>query len=76
MANTNKIKFCFLINYFFEDYSLYVESTQKTDRLSKDTILNVNYNFLSKIFSDLNPEQQSKLQKFFLDKKAQLERTG
>ena len=45
------------INYFFEDYSEYLISADKL----KSTHSNVNYNFLVKLFSELNSEQKIKL---------------
>ena len=47
------------INYFFEDYSEYLINIEK----SKEGHMNVNYNFLAKIFSELTPEQKIKLTK-------------
>ena len=47
------------INYFFEDYSEYLINIEK----SKEGHMNVNYNFLTKIFSELTPEQKIKLSK-------------
>ena len=45
------------INYFFEDYSEYLINADKT----KSAHTNVNYNFLVKLFSELNSEQKIKL---------------
>ena len=47
------------IDYFFEDFGQYLNNQASTSE--KD--LNINYNFLSKIYSELSPEQQAKLQK-------------
>ena len=47
------------IDYFFEDFGQYLNNQASTT--GKD--LNINYNFLSKIYSELSPEQQAKLQK-------------
>ena len=47
------------INYFFEDYSEYLINIEK----SKESHMNVNYNFLVKLFSELNYEQRVKLSK-------------
>ena len=47
------------IDYFFEDFGQYLNNQASTS--GKD--LNINYNFLSKIYSELSPEQQAKLQK-------------
>ena len=47
------------IDYFFEDFGQYLNNQASTS--GKE--LNINYNFLSKIYSELSPEQQAKLQK-------------
>ena len=47
------------INYFFEDYSEYLINIER----SKESHMNVNYNFLVKLFSELNYEQKIKLSK-------------
>ena len=47
------------IDYFFEDFGQYLNDQASTS--GKE--LNINYNFLSKIYSELSPEQQAKLQK-------------
>ena len=47
------------INYFFEDYSDYQINLDK----SKEGHLNVNYNFLVKMFSELNNDQKLKFSK-------------
>ena len=48
------------INYFYEDY---VDYDQKSSDQKPKTYINVNYNFLIKLFNDLSPEQKSKFQK-------------
>ena len=45
------------INYFFEDYSEYTLNTEKPKEG------NVNYNFLVKIYSELNNDQKLKFNK-------------
>ena len=47
------------INYFYEDYPDYLINLEK----SKENHINVNYNFLLKIFSELTDEQKIKLNK-------------
>ena len=47
------------INYFFEDYSEYLINVEK----SNQGHMNINYNFLVKLFSELNYEQKIKLSK-------------
>ena len=44
------------INYFFEDFSEYLLNLEK----SKEGHLNINYNFLLKLFSELNNDQKLK----------------
>ena len=48
------------INYFFEDYPEY--STNNIQKAGEGST-SINYNFLVKMFSELNPEQKVKLQK-------------
>ena len=47
------------IDYFFEDFGQYLNNQASPS--GKE--LSINYNFLSKIYSELSPEQQAKLQK-------------
>ena len=47
------------IDYFFEDFGEYLNNQAS----SSEKDLNINYNFLSKIYSELSPEQQARLQK-------------
>ena len=47
------------INYFFEDYSEYLINIAR----SSEGHTNINYNFLVKLFSELNYEQKIKLSK-------------
>ena len=47
------------ISYFFEDYSAYVQNNEN----AKNNYLNINYNFLVKIFSELSEDQKNKLRK-------------
>ena len=47
------------IDYFFEDFGQYLNNQVSVGEQN----LNINYNFLSTIYSELSPEQQSKLQK-------------
>ena len=45
------------INYFFEDYSEYLVNLDK----SKEGHMHINYNFLVKLYSELNDDQKLKL---------------
>ena len=47
------------INYFFEDFSEYLINIEK----SKEGHMNVNYNFLIKLYSELNNDQKIKFSK-------------
>ena len=47
------------ISYFFEDFSEYLINVEK----SKEGHMNVNYNFLIKLFSELTNEQKIKFNK-------------
>ena len=47
------------INYFFEDYSDYLINLEK----SKESHMNVNYNFLVKVYSELTQDQKTKFNK-------------
>ena len=47
------------INYFFEDYSDYLINLEK----SKEGHMNINYNFLIKLYSELTQEQKIKFSK-------------
>ena len=47
------------INYFFEDFSEYLINIDR----SKEGHLNINYNFLIKLYSELNNDQKIKFSK-------------
>ena len=47
------------INYFYENYQGYIENTD----ILKEAVINVNYNFLTKIYSELNEDQKTKFRK-------------
>ena len=47
------------INYFFEDFSEYLVNLEK----SQEGHLNVNYNFLTKLYSELSADQKIKFNK-------------
>ena len=48
------------INYFFEDFSEYLLNLEK----SQEGHMNINYNFLVKIYSELNNDQKIRFSKF------------
>ena len=47
------------INYFFEDYSEYLLNLER----SKEGHMNVNYNFLVKLYAELNADQKLRFNK-------------
>ena len=47
------------IDYFFEEFSEYLINIERT----KEGHLNVNYNFLAKLYSELNDDQKIKFSK-------------
>ena len=47
------------IDYFFEDFSEYLINAEK----SKEAPITINYNFLGKLYSELNDDQKSKFNK-------------
>ena len=47
------------INYFFEDFSQYLINAEK----SKEVPVTINYNFLVKLYSELNNDQKLKFNK-------------
>jgi len=47
------------VNYFFEDFSEYLINFERT----QEGHININYNFLTKIYSELNNDQKLKLTK-------------
>jgi transcriptional regulator with XRE-family HTH domain len=60
------------INYFYEDYSEYLINS---DRL-KEGHINVNYNFLVKIYSQLNNDQKLKFSKSLENQNILMNKTG
>ena len=60
------------ISYFFEDFSEYLINIEK----SKEGHLNVNYNFLLKIYSELNNDQKIKFIKNLNLKSEGISQTG
>ena len=60
------------INYFFEDYPDYLINVAK----SKEGHININYNFLFKIYSELNSEQKIKFNKNLQTADLSITKTG
>ena len=60
------------INYFFEDYPDYLINVEK----SKEGHININYNFLFKLYSELNSEQKIKFNKNLQTADLSITKTG
>ena len=60
------------INYFFEDFSEYLVNIEK----SKETPMTVNYNFLVKLYSELNNDQKIKFSKSLQSHNLNISKTG
>ena len=60
------------INYFYEDYSDYLINLEK----SNEGHMNVNYNFLVKLYTELTSEQKIKLSKNILESSGVVSKTG
>ena len=60
------------INYFFEDFSEYLVNIEK----SKETPMTVNYNFLVKLYSELNNDQKIKFSKSLQSHNINISKTG
>ena len=60
------------INYFYEDYSEYLINIEK----SKEVPITVNYNFLVKLYSELDNDQKLKFYKNLQLYKTDMSRTG
>ena len=55
------------INYFFDDYSEYLNNTNKDKDKDTESYMPVNYNFLAKIYTELTQEQRNKFLKLTAD---------
>ena len=60
------------INYFFEDFSEYLINIEK----SKESPITLNYNFLVKLYSELNEDQKLKFNKNLQSYNAVISKTG
>ena len=60
------------INYFFEDFSDYLINADKI----KESHMNVNYNFLVKVYSELTSDQKIKFSKNLQSLNAGIQKTG
>ena len=60
------------INFFFEDFSEYLINVEK----SKEAPISVNYNFLVKLYSELNNDQKLKFSKNLQSLNQPIAKTG
>ena len=60
------------INYFYEDFSEYLTNIEK----SKEVPISVNYNFLVKLYSELNNDQKLKFNKNLQTLDLNISKTG
>ena len=68
LANYLKVQ----VNYFFEDFAEYSVNLER----SQQGHMNINYNFLVKIYSELNMDQKLKLNKFLHSSNAEISKVG
>jgi len=68
LANYLKVS----VNYFFEDFSEYLINLEK----SQEGHMNVNYNFLVKLYSELNNGQKLKFNKFLESSTIEISKVG
>jgi len=60
------------VNYFFEDFPEYLINLER----SQEGHINVNYNFLIKLYSELNNDQKLKFDKSLLSIGTEISKTG
>ena len=60
------------INYFFEDFSEYLTNLEKLS----EAPISLNYNFLVKLYSELDTEQKIKFSKNLLLNNTEISKTG
>ena len=68
LANYLKVQ----VNYFFEDYSEYLVNLER----SQEGHMNVNYNFLVKVYSELNNDQKLKFSKSLQNASIEVSKVG
>ena len=68
LANYLKVQ----VNYFFEDFPEYSVNLER----SQQGHMNINYNFIVKIYSELNMDQKLKLNKFLDSSNAEISKVG
>ena len=60
------------INYFFEDFSEYLLNLER----SQEGHLNINYNFLTKVYSELTSDQKIKFNKSLQSSNQNISKVG
>ena len=60
------------INYFFEDFSEYLINIEKPNQ----SHMNINYNFLVKMYSELNNDQKLKFSEFLQNSNFNISKVG
>ena len=60
------------VNYFFEDYSEYLVNLER----SQEGHMNVNYNFLVKVYSELSNDQKLKFSKSLQNASIEVSKVG
>jgi len=60
------------INFFFEDYPDYFNNVEK----AKEEHVHINYNFLVKLYSELNNDQKLKFSKTLQSSSIEISKTG
>jgi len=60
------------INYFFEDFSEYLINIEK----SNESHININYNFLVKMYSELTNDQKLKFNEFLQNSNFNISKVG
>ena len=60
------------VNYFFEDFSEYLLNLEKT----QEGHMNINYNFLTKLYSELNNDQKLKFSKILQNSNTGISKVG
>jgi len=60
------------VNYFFEDFSDYLINHER----SNEEHININYNFLVKVYSELNNDQKLKFSKTLVSSSSSISKVG
>ena len=60
------------VNYFFEDFSEYLINLER----SQESHMNINYNFLVKLYTELSEDQKLKLNKSLQNSNIEISKVG